>query len=549
MELFTKLFGSWLVLVYHCFDRMVISGYLMGLLRPGQVVYWLRGVEHTAGVTKEILASRTLRYVRWVESFARNHRIPVEWAERGVRKEDYVLPYLKRAQRRKQYGVYFIFQAMEQGWTFRPSKKPHSWMKERPMTIEEMKASPLICRHYTRFRFYYFYLRDEVLGAMIMRVGTFIPFEVSFYLNGHNYIENQLRERGVKFKKDDNAFLWVEDVTALQQAADTLNGEVIRKRLDYWTFVLGPKFTKADRQNAMLHRSYYVHQVEYSRNFVFKRNHPIRKLFERSCELGLWRLSGDRIIELFGRQSRERLTGKLHTVLDRVEHGKHVFRAYWKNAFVKQYEKYSTFLRNEVTSNNLNDFGLKKGLAHLGAAREKLMGVLDRFAAQQAENLNVHEEFGLLTRIALPVRNGTTRIAGIRVQDRRMIRLMEVMLHAGTGVGGWTAKHIHEAVVGQFGLRRDKYGLNSLRYDLRKLKGHGLLERVEDHYRYRLTDKGRRVAMLMLMFHQRLCGPLAGSQFANRPDANHRPKMSKLEEAYYKADEAIDMIVQILKAA
>jgi len=30
MELFAKLFGSLLVFVYHCFDRIVIHGYLSG---------------------------------------------------------------------------------------------------------------------------------------------------------------------------------------------------------------------------------------------------------------------------------------------------------------------------------------------------------------------------------------------------------------------------------------------------------------------------------------------------------------------------------------
>lgn len=544
MDLFTKLFGSWLTLVYHCFDRIVISGYLMGLLKPGQVAHWLRAAEAVPGVTKEILSRRTQQYVRWVESFASNHRIPIEWAEKGVRKEDYVLPYLRRAEGKNRYGVYFIFQAMEQGWSFRPSKRPR-----QGITAEQMKKDPVLCRHRTRFKFYYFYLRDEVLGPIVLRMGTFIPFEASYYLNGHHYIERELLKAGVKYRKQDNAFLWVESGEALQAAADRFSGEEIRKRLDYWTFVLGPKFTRADRREAKLHRSYFLHQVEYSRNFVFKRNHPIRKLFERSCELGLWRLSGDKIIEIFGRRSRERLSGKIQTTLERVKHGQHVFRAYWKHAFVKQYEKYSTFLRNEVTSNNLRDFGLRKGLEYLGEAREKFLEVLDRFATQQAENLNMHEEFGLLTRMALPIEKGATRIAGILVEDRRMIRLFEVLLHAGTTVGGWTAKQIQEAVLEQFGLPEEKYGLNSLRYDLRKMKGHGLVERVEGHYRYRLTQKGQRAALLMMMFHKRLCGPLAGSQFQHRPDEKHRPKISKLEAAYHKADKAIDEIIQILRVA
>ena len=34
MEQFTRLFGSLLAFVYHCFDRMVINGYLSGLSRP-----------------------------------------------------------------------------------------------------------------------------------------------------------------------------------------------------------------------------------------------------------------------------------------------------------------------------------------------------------------------------------------------------------------------------------------------------------------------------------------------------------------------------------
>ena len=69
--------------------------------------------------------------------------------------------------------------------------------------------------------------------------------------------------------------------------------------------------------------------------------------------------------------------------------GCRIFRASWENAFIKQYEKFSTFLRNEVCSNNFTDFGLKKGLSHLEAVRRKFLEVTDRFAGFETQGLNI----------------------------------------------------------------------------------------------------------------------------------------------------------------
>jgi hypothetical protein len=90
MERFTQLFADLLAFVYHCFDRIVIHGYLSGLSRPEQVVYFFRQVLGIPVVSKEILSQRTRDYQAWVEAYAANHRIPMEWAEKGVRKEDYI---------------------------------------------------------------------------------------------------------------------------------------------------------------------------------------------------------------------------------------------------------------------------------------------------------------------------------------------------------------------------------------------------------------------------------------------------------------------------
>ncbi len=87
MEMFLRLLGSLLRLVYHCFDRIVICGYLPLLSRPEHIVYFFRDVHAAGAITKDVLRERTDDYNRWVESFARNHNIPLEWAEKASAKK------------------------------------------------------------------------------------------------------------------------------------------------------------------------------------------------------------------------------------------------------------------------------------------------------------------------------------------------------------------------------------------------------------------------------------------------------------------------------
>jgi len=545
METFHKLFGSLLGFVYHCFDRIVIQGYLPLLTRPEHIVHFFRDVHHVYPVTKDALAKRTQEYQQWVEAFARNHRIAIEWADdkalkaKGLKREDYVRPYGTSMERRKRFGPYFILKSLEQGPKFgvRVPKYPTDDPNYR-----------IVTRQRSRYTHYYFYIRDEVLGPIVMCVGSFLPFQTTYYLNGHHIIAGELQRRGVRFRKDDNAFLWTANQEALQAAADQLSPEVIRQRLDYWTLVLGPKFSKKDRTAIHVRRAYSLNQVEYCRNFVFRRHFPIHKIFERSCELGVFRLTADVITQIFGVRKHKRLRGKLHTMLEKLDHGHHVLRIYCKSLVARMYEKFGTFLRVEVCVNRLKDLGLNKGLDNLPALRQKLVTVTDRLAGFEADLLNVHVDFPLFQRLALPIAAGRTKIPGIKIQDTRMVRLMEVLLHGGPQLAGWRTAQIHTALREAFGLTTDTYSLTQLRYDMRKMKAHGLLQREGRSYCYRLTEKGVKVAAMVVLFHKRVCGPLANTLFHHRPTVT-TTFPAKIEAAYHKADKAIEQIVDLLKAA
>lgn len=544
MQFLTKLFSSWVQFVYHTFDRIVVNGYLDFFRSDTHVVVFFQQVRKEPLITKAVLQQRTGQYVRWVESYARRNKIPLQWVPlvkgKPVRHEQVVGSVLQQVRRAKRFGVYYILMSMEQGRTFRSIQLRHDTKDPNYRMVR-----PQFCR----YRHYYFYIYDPIMGAMALRVASFLPFQVSAYLNGHEFIARYLAAHKIGYTQADNAFTAVADPKALQRAANRLDAKTLRQRLSYWSFVLGPKFSDKERQACGgLQRSWAVQQVEYCWNVVFKRNWPIRHIFERCCELSLYSFTADRIGQLFGHRITRNLHGKLQTLLEKVDQGRHVFRAYWKNSFLKQYEKWRTYLRLEVVSNHLPDLNLRKGLDGLEQIRTTCHHILDRFAANQAANFNAHSQFDLLARLAKPVQLNKTKIAGIRLDQVRMMRLLQVLLGRGAGsLGGWSAKELRSAILDTFELRPTQYALSSLRYDLRKLRAHGLIERLPHTHRYCLTIKGQKAAILMTLLRKRLYGPLSASAFVHQPAPQPLPP-TPIEKAYRKADRAFQHVIELMAA-
>src|ERR1051325_3753435 len=106
MKTFAKLFERFLVFVYHCFDRIVIQGYLLLLTRPEHIVTFFRDVHGEYPITPQVLAKRTSQYRAWVQGYARNHRVPMLQPAKGQSKEDCARPLLRRMERRNRHGLY-----------------------------------------------------------------------------------------------------------------------------------------------------------------------------------------------------------------------------------------------------------------------------------------------------------------------------------------------------------------------------------------------------------------------------------------------------------
>ncbi len=128
------------------------------------------------------------------------------------------------------------------------------------------------------------------------------------------------------------------------------------------------------------------------------------------------------------------------------------------------------------------------------------------------------------------------------------MRLLELLMQ---GAGGhfrkWTTAQVHRAVLDAYNLKPKDYTLTQLRYDLRKLRLHGLIERVPKSYAYRFTPKGSKLSILLVQLRKRIYGPLAFGLFRTRPNPEAIPD-SRFEKAYLKVEKAIDETIALMAA-
>ncbi|MFB1490625.1 MAG: hypothetical protein AADX96_12615, partial [Thiocapsa sp. C3-sup] len=84
------------------------------------------------------------------------------------------------------------------------------------------------------------------------------------------------------------------------------------------------------------------------------------------------------------------------------------------------------------------------------------------------------------------------------------------------------------------GLPLADYSPGRMTYDLRRLRLHGLIERIPQSHRYRVTDQGLRVALFFTKVHSRILRPGLSQLFDGCPKAPNRPiatAMGRLQQA------------------
>ena len=153
------------------------------------------------------------------------------------------------------------------------------------------------------------------------------------------------------------------------------------------------------------------------------------------------------------------------------------------------YDKGDRVLRVEIIVNNIEELRCGKRL-------EKLPGMLERLQAMVVAFLGVVQAAHLsfvdgqqLDALAAPSVRGVRRMAGVDLQKLRMRSVAQAVIALAAQPEGFTAADLAERVRTQQGRAMGSYGDRKASYDLRKLRGKSLVERVGKTRRYWCADQ------------------------------------------------------------
>jgi hypothetical protein len=519
---------------YACFDRMVLDARIPAFLRAERALGFFSQDRGMFPVHKNDLVKISDDYERWVREKIESSQCPLLDAPEG-RRDEFMEPYFASAQPDQIVG---IIKAREPvviltAVGFR-GKSTHLELKLRWVNQ------------------YNYYMQDRDFGPMFVRVSPYFPFTARLCLNHHDWIANRLRRQGIDFQQRNNSFVACSDPLALQNIADTLTAQDLTACGRKWIHRLVPFFTEEERNVLGCEHRFYFKQMEYCDNLIFRERTVLDALHDRLLDSNRKLGSPDQVAVVFGQRITRQHNGRLQTTLDDLHLGQPILRAFFKHSILKNYVRggpteFGGFDRAEVGTNDVTDFrGIKKGVENLPLLRERLSQITNNFRNAQQDILETFLDRGELHRLSQPTVNGKKRIPGLKLDNPRQLALMHALVAFSHVLAGqFTTADLYPRVLHALGCSAEQYKLNSLRYDLSKLRAKELVEKIPHSRRYQMTVAGYRLCLVYLKVFEKLYAPLTAAVIHPCPNDQKLPlqKTTALDQLYLAVKHALDNLV------
>lgn len=479
-----------------CIDRLYVNGYVPTLQSSGNLCFFLRDHRGNPIPSPALFAPMRERFLKGIDRFAREREVPVVQFERGQRKDD--IANARRAHFQAPEGVVFIGVAQEKMSSFKATKT------FGPQGGVYFAFS----RQFAAVNHYYFYVQDRRWGPAFLKIGSYLPYPVKLCLNGHEWVKQRLREKGIAFESLDNGFLSCAKPERLQEICDSLGPDEIQAFFDRWSHKLPWPLTKADRDAGFEHKL-ALWQVEVSLTQVFDKPVQGRHFFDEVIRDNLDLGRPDRVSLLFDTKTTSRTPPPQHgyrtrVITEGVDPSIHIEH---RRSHIKQYFKLGRALRTETTINDPNDFRSTKAIDNLGYLRNAGAAVNRRLLELERIGQNCALTQDALDRLQRPTEDKGRRAPGLRFGDPRVMALLQVLAHFALVASNFRNADVRAAVASLLGWTLDDYTPGKMTYDLRRLRLKGLLVRVPGTHRYRVTTYGMKVALFVSKVYLRVVRP------------------------------------------
>jgi len=475
-------------------DRMYLNVYQPRLQCEGQVAGFFRSHRGHTFASSALMDPMTKAFIASVENFTRQHQIPLISFAPRQRKEEVALDY--RARFQGSEGLLFVGKAQEKTPVFRTEKR------KNPKTG---KTYPWIVRSTAMVNQFYFYGIDEDFGPFFLKFCTYFPYNAKLCINGHEYVKRQLAKEGIAFEALDNGILSCANPQRLQQLCDGLSGAKIDALLRKWLARLPHPFTDRDRK-AGYRYDLSILQAEFSLTQVLDRPLTGRIFFEEVIRENLDLGRPDQVQLIFGRRVTRQTPGRFRTrvLTEGVTPSLHID---YKRSRIKQYHKEGRALRTETTINDPRDFRLGKRLVNLPALRQVGFQANRRLLDVQGISQDCALGEDAFRRVNEPVEIQGQRASALRFAAAAVQALLSALLVFRLLPRGFSNRELRDHWAPLLGRASEALTPGQMTYHLRRLRLHGLIERIPKSHRYQVTDSGWRTALFCTRVYSRVLRP------------------------------------------
>lgn len=518
----TEVLREHVTLEVESIDRMYLNVYVPKLQYEGGIATFFRYHRGATFASSALMAPMTHAFVAGLKAYAKTNEIPQVPFVKGQRKEDVAAEHLARFD--QEEGVLFLGVAQEKVNVFRTEKRRNG---------ETGQSYPWIVGSTAMVNQYYIYAVDRDFGLFFLKFSSYFPYNGRLCINGHEYAKRQLQQRGIGFEALDNGFLSCDEPAELQAICDGLCADKIDGLLRKWLARLPHPFSPEDRA-AGYRYAISILQAEFALTQVLDRPLNGRILFEDIIRENLDLGRPDQVQLIFDRRVTRRTPGRFRT---RVITQGVIPSLYidYKSSRIKQYHKEGRALRTETTINNSRDFAIGKGLTNLPALRQVGFSANRRLLDVQSLSHDCTIGEDAFQRLNQPLEVDGQRAAALRFADPTVQALLALLLSFSLLPNGFRNRDLRSHLAVLLGEAPEHMTPGRMTYHLRRLRLHGLIQRIDGTHSYRLTQTGIRVAFFFNRIYSRILRPGMAFIMPGAPAVN-----STLQRRFQLLDDSLD---------